>query len=175
FVLISYLYLTHYYYLFFFFFFNDTATTEIYTTTDTLSLHDALPISRSRAARPLPRFPSAVPGGRSRTAARNPLRAARARPHAPADRRQRRRGVLRRQYRSPHRARDGARRRVDHASGPGALCRQVARPRRDQVSRLHDLYDAAAVRRGRDPGGDPQRDGGVRSGSRPRRTAAASY
>src|SRR5258705_1297665 len=30
---------------FFFFFFNDTATTEIYT----LSLHDALPISRSRA------------------------------------------------------------------------------------------------------------------------------
>ena len=24
---------------------NDTATTEIYTTTDTLSLHDALPIS----------------------------------------------------------------------------------------------------------------------------------
>src|SRR2546426_9022710 len=39
---------------FFFFFFNDTATTEIYT----LSLHDALPISRprrgSRAARPRP-------------------------------------------------------------------------------------------------------------------------
>src|SRR5258705_10708392 len=29
--------------LFFFFFFNDTATTEIYT----LSLHDALPISRA--------------------------------------------------------------------------------------------------------------------------------
>src|SRR5213595_1120141 len=27
-------------------FFNDTATTEIYTTEDTLSLHDALPISR---------------------------------------------------------------------------------------------------------------------------------
>src|SRR2546427_1482683 len=32
---------------FFFFFFNDTATTEIYT----LSLHDALPISRPRASR----------------------------------------------------------------------------------------------------------------------------
>src|SRR5213079_3534588 len=31
--------------VFFFFFFNDTETTEIYTTTDTLSLHDALPIS----------------------------------------------------------------------------------------------------------------------------------
>src|SRR3712207_8885834 len=30
--------------MFFFFFFNDTATTEIYT----LSLHDALPISRER-------------------------------------------------------------------------------------------------------------------------------
>src|SRR5213595_4276451 len=28
-----------------FFFFNDTAPTEIYTTEDTLSLHDALPIS----------------------------------------------------------------------------------------------------------------------------------
>src|SRR5213079_3769433 len=30
------------------FFFNDTATTEIYTTTDTLSLHDALPICQVR-------------------------------------------------------------------------------------------------------------------------------
>src|SRR6187431_3825917 len=30
--------------LFFVFFFNDTATTEIYTTVHTLSLHDALPI-----------------------------------------------------------------------------------------------------------------------------------
>src|SRR5881398_4278125 len=28
----------------FFFFFTDTATTEIYTLSDTLSLHDALPI-----------------------------------------------------------------------------------------------------------------------------------
>src|SRR6266480_2594049 len=34
----------------YFFFFNDTATTEIYT----LSLHDALPISPSRAARSWP-------------------------------------------------------------------------------------------------------------------------
>src|SRR2546422_5696339 len=33
-----------------FFFFNDTATTEIYT----LSLHDALPISLRRGARPVP-------------------------------------------------------------------------------------------------------------------------
>src|SRR5687767_15620226 len=33
-------------FLFLFFFFNDTATTEIYT----LSLHDALPISRNRAS-----------------------------------------------------------------------------------------------------------------------------
>src|SRR6187431_1608662 len=32
------------FFLFFFFFFNDTATTEIYTTVHTLSLHDALPI-----------------------------------------------------------------------------------------------------------------------------------
>src|SRR5258707_15528091 len=35
--------------LIFFFFFNDTATTEIYT----LSLHDALPISRERGSRRL--------------------------------------------------------------------------------------------------------------------------
>src|SRR5213595_4259731 len=33
-----------------FFFFNDTATTEIYTTEDTLSLHDALPISKRNSA-----------------------------------------------------------------------------------------------------------------------------
>src|SRR6059036_4078230 len=31
------------------FFLNDTATTEIYTTYDTLSLHDALPILAQRA------------------------------------------------------------------------------------------------------------------------------
>src|SRR5438034_8735528 len=40
--------------LFFFFFFIDTATTEIYT----LSLHDALPISRCRGPGPLGRLPS---------------------------------------------------------------------------------------------------------------------
>src|SRR6184192_4876699 len=33
------------FFLLLFFFFNDTATTEIYTSIDTLSLHDALPIS----------------------------------------------------------------------------------------------------------------------------------
>src|SRR2546430_17465100 len=51
----------------FIFFFNDTATTEIYT----LSLHDALPISRAtrtRAARRAPRRPPRrsppAPGGR---------------------------------------------------------------------------------------------------------------
>src|SRR5213082_2677337 len=33
---------------YFFFFFNDTATTEIYTVSDTLSLHDALPILSTR-------------------------------------------------------------------------------------------------------------------------------
>src|SRR3712207_7311055 len=52
-----------------FFFFNDTATTEIYT----LSLHDALPISRwpsrrSGGAGGLPaRAAPGVPGARSRT------------------------------------------------------------------------------------------------------------
>src|SRR5213082_3956724 len=33
----------------FFFFFHATATTAIYTVSDTLSLHDALPISRCRS------------------------------------------------------------------------------------------------------------------------------
>src|SRR5213594_2198407 len=33
----------------FFFFFNETATTEIYTSVHTLSLHDALPISKAAA------------------------------------------------------------------------------------------------------------------------------
>src|SRR5438876_5633656 len=49
----------------FFFFFNDTATTEIYT----LSLHDALPISRSRQGRPC--APAATAGSRPGTACRS--------------------------------------------------------------------------------------------------------
>ena len=35
---------------------NDTATTEIYTTTDTLSLHDALPICGSLELPPAPEY-----------------------------------------------------------------------------------------------------------------------
>src|SRR2546430_15195692 len=50
----------------FFFFFNDTATTEIYT----LSLHDALPISRVSSSVPESRFAhgtgAAVPGAVAR-------------------------------------------------------------------------------------------------------------
>src|SRR5256885_5681135 len=42
-----------------FFFFNDTATTEIYT----LSLHDALPISRNRNSIPVPRNVSSASRG----------------------------------------------------------------------------------------------------------------
>src|SRR5213595_3770289 len=62
----------------FFFFFNDTATTEIYTTEDTLSLHDALPISGGalRAGRPplrlrpLPRPGLRLLAGRARAVPR---------------------------------------------------------------------------------------------------------
>src|SRR5213076_3593117 len=43
---------------FFFFFFNDTATTEIYTVGNTLSLHDALPISVGPASRSIPHRPN---------------------------------------------------------------------------------------------------------------------
>src|SRR6058998_2747089 len=61
------------------FFFNYTATTEIYTVMNTLSLHDALPISRDRPGVGRPPGPRArdargprsgiVAGGPSRTAA----------------------------------------------------------------------------------------------------------
>src|SRR5260221_2164617 len=55
---------------YYFFFFNDTATTEIYT----LSLHDALPISRRTSAREnVPRRPGSSPF------ARRPRRPGRAR------------------------------------------------------------------------------------------------
>src|SRR5258705_8123348 len=52
-----------------FFFFNDTATTEIYT----LSLHDALPISRERRGSAWPRRGSTDPlaSGRTRAARRS--------------------------------------------------------------------------------------------------------
>src|SRR6266511_1481970 len=48
FLLIRLLFSNSFRFSFFFFFFNDTATTEIYT----LSLHDALPISRWRGRSP---------------------------------------------------------------------------------------------------------------------------
>src|SRR2546430_8713110 len=59
---------------FFFFFFNDTATTEIYT----LSLHDALPISRCNPSRwdgrsmksPSGRLPSVLSDWRDRKSTR---------------------------------------------------------------------------------------------------------
>src|SRR5256885_10017021 len=64
-----------------FFFFNDTATTEIYT----LSLHDALPISRARAPRAayrqLPR--SACDRRAPSSALRSPTRPWRSRSGAP--------------------------------------------------------------------------------------------
>src|SRR5471030_1641008 len=46
-----------YFTCFVFFFFNDTATTEIYT----LSLHDALPISRPRPAEAIACLPGLLP------------------------------------------------------------------------------------------------------------------
>src|SRR5256885_8599469 len=63
------------YSLFFFFFFNDTATTEIYT----LSLHDALPISRrerqgGRPAPPARRRRAALRASPSRTQSPRPER-----------------------------------------------------------------------------------------------------
>src|SRR5213594_5122815 len=48
-----------------FFFFNDTATTEIYTSVHTLSLHDALPISLPTASWPGTPGPPSASGPRS--------------------------------------------------------------------------------------------------------------
>src|SRR5881628_3397927 len=45
-----------------FFFFNDTATTEIYTSVNTLSLHDALPISFLPGCASTPEFTSTACG-----------------------------------------------------------------------------------------------------------------
>src|SRR5216117_4249560 len=53
-------------------FFNDTATTEIYTRKDTLSLHDALPISHLVELR---RELARAPGGGEASLARAALRA----------------------------------------------------------------------------------------------------
>src|SRR5439155_24831326 len=68
------------FFFFFFFFFNDTATTEIYT----LSLHDALPISRAAPAGRSPPRPAAsdrcggpVPGAPRSGARRSGRRRAR--------------------------------------------------------------------------------------------------
>src|SRR6058998_2123330 len=49
-MLIVVLVINFFVFIFFFFFFNDTATTEIYTVMNTLSLHDALPIFPARGA-----------------------------------------------------------------------------------------------------------------------------
>src|SRR5216110_2486306 len=61
---------------FFFFFFNDTATTEIYTSSHTLSLHDALPICG-----PAPRRSARVRRGshQGREAVLRPIRVRRVR------------------------------------------------------------------------------------------------
>src|SRR2546430_13356585 len=55
-----------------FFFFNDTATTEIYT----LSLHDALPISRARRRRRRPGAPAPGPPSPARARREGSRRAA---------------------------------------------------------------------------------------------------
>src|SRR6059036_2563240 len=58
--------------LFFFFFFKDTAPPDIYTTYDTLSLHDALPISRERLDRHHGRHRTRQPRGVPRSRVRRP-------------------------------------------------------------------------------------------------------
>src|SRR2546430_13548601 len=66
----------------FFFFFNDTATTEIYT----LSLHDALPISRRSTSTTPTRAESVSPSGCSRSSRTSSGTASRRFTHARAGR-----------------------------------------------------------------------------------------
>src|SRR3712207_7506093 len=80
------------------FFFNDTATTEIYT----LSLHDALPISRSARGR-LARRPRALAARRARQ------------PRGMADRRARRTQALA-DWSARQRSWSGSRRSEEHTS-----------------------------------------------------------
>src|SRR6188474_3680926 len=66
-------------FFFFFFFFNDTATTEIYTSLHTLSLHDALPIYlagpvRGALGRRRSLDPARAAGGRALRGSRAPHR-----------------------------------------------------------------------------------------------------
>src|SRR2546430_14154604 len=64
-----------FYFIVYFFFFNDTATTEIYT----LSLHDALPISRTRRISTTCSADGGTDGQASASDASAPLRSAAAR------------------------------------------------------------------------------------------------
>src|SRR3989442_5551370 len=65
--------------IFIFFFFNDTATTEIYT----LSLHDALPISRRRAVAAVVPSPSSQGRRAGDRSPGRPLGLLRAQPRCP--------------------------------------------------------------------------------------------
>src|SRR6266516_59061 len=123
------------YFSIFFFFFNDTATTEIYT----LSLHDALPISRHGAGREL-RSGAAVLG--SRDAGRQ-CRASRARRAAAAP--------LARRARQPHavshrlRGADGGPRAAVAAIAPPLLA-----PARDLSAASHHARSSRAASTDRD-------------------------
>src|SRR6188474_3999306 len=55
----------------FFFFFTDTATTELYTSLHTRSLHDALPLTRGASGRSWPGARRACPAGRADGARRS--------------------------------------------------------------------------------------------------------
>src|SRR2546422_7512258 len=133
--------------VFVFFFFNDTATTEIYT----LSLHDALPISRRTGKRSWsPRWISRASkkyaaGGRScATAASTRTRGSAA-------------GSSTRNRSAP--STDADRPRLPHARGVGAAPRDVARMA-SQPERLAGQVraDSLGVRRDR-PQAHPRRDG----------------
>src|SRR6184192_743023 len=118
--------------IFIFFFFNDTATTEIYTSIDTLSLHDALPISsaRCRSRPPADRSVRSIPETAHRR--RTPRLALRTRHYRGNGRARDERGTrvlqpaARRRGTGPGRARAGARR---------ACRRRRPAPGRDRTTR----------------------------------------
>src|SRR5213594_2037248 len=135
--------------MFFFFFFNDTATTEIYTSVHTLSLHDALPISprarrgSGRAGRPVRPLDHGLSSGGGRVAGRRGGRGQSPRHHRPcaghyfgagrAGRRRAAAAARRPQGPGPVRA---AGRRVSPAGAGGVPPRAGSRgrpPRRDTI------------------------------------------
>src|SRR5713226_2894176 len=120
---------------------------------------------RPGAACPVSRESRPVPSKRQRAGAGYAVEADGPRAHAAAHHRFRSRRLLPRSNRRSHRRRDAARRWSDHEERFARLSRQMAHASRVDVSRLHDLLDAATQLWRRDDGRDPEHPRGLRHDS----------